>query len=108
MCIEAGPGEEGELVAKIIRGDPVKDFQGYGNNRDETEKKILRDVFRKGDAYFRSGDLVTMDKFGWIFFKDRCGDTFRSNFFSKLCFLAVHILWKFSIQFIFRCELRWS
>ena len=83
VCIEAGPGEEGELVAKIIRGDPVKDFQGYGNNRDETEKKILRDVFRKGDAYFRSGDLVTMDKFGWIFFKDRCGDTFRSKFITN-------------------------
>ena len=75
-CIEAEAGQEGELVARIIRGDPVKDFQGY-KDAAATEKKILRNVFKKGDAYFRSGDLVVMDQFGWVTFKDRCGDTFR-------------------------------
>ena len=43
----------------------------------ETEKKILRDVFEPGDAWFRTGDLMRRDDAGFYFFIDRIGDTFR-------------------------------
>uniref|UniRef100_A0A1B0DIC3 long-chain-fatty-acid--CoA ligase n=1 Tax=Phlebotomus papatasi TaxID=29031 RepID=A0A1B0DIC3_PHLPP len=42
-----------------------------------SEKKILRDVFKKGDAYFNSGDILVRDIYGYFFFRDRTGDTFR-------------------------------
>lgn len=76
FCERCEPGESGELVGKIVRGDPVKDFQGY-RDPEATKKKILHDVFRKGDLYFRSGDILVIDEFGWLYFKDRSGDTFR-------------------------------
>ena len=47
-------------------------------SKQDTEKKILHNVVRPGDKYFRSGDILLMDQFGWIYFKDRAGDTFRS------------------------------
>lgn len=59
-----------------MRGDPVKDFVGY-RDPTATKKKILSDVFVKGDLYFRSGDILCKDEFGWLHFKDRKGDTFR-------------------------------
>ena len=76
FCIEADAGEAGEFVGKIVRGDPIKDFRGY-QDKEATEKKILRNVFRKGDLYFRSGDFMMKDELGWIYFMDRFGDTFR-------------------------------
>ena len=76
FCIRCGPHEPGEFIGKIVRGDPVKDFQGY-RDPQATKKKILADVFQKGDLYFRSGDILTSDEFGWLYFKDRAGDTFR-------------------------------
>ena len=76
FCIPCDTGEPGEFVGKIVRGDPVKDFQGY-RDPEATKKKILSDVFQKGDLYFRSGDILLCDELGWLYFKDRAGDTFR-------------------------------
>lgn len=76
LCIACGPGETGEFVGKIIKEDPTRSFDGYVN-KEATEKKIYRDVFRKGDIVFSSGDLLWIDDLGFVYFKDRTGDTFR-------------------------------
>lgn len=76
FCIPCDPGEPGELVAKIGK-DPRSQFQGYKGNEDANRKKVIKDVFKKGDAYFRSGDLVRVDNDGYVYFVDRIGDTFR-------------------------------
>lgn len=75
FCIAADWNETGELIGKIDTTGP-SDFSGY-QDKEATEKKILRDVFEKGDAWFRSGDLMSRDRAGYIYFKDRIGDTFR-------------------------------
>ena len=55
---------------------PANRFEGYADPA-ATERKILRDVFAEGDAWFRSGDLMKRDKHGYFYFIDRIGDTFR-------------------------------
>ncbi|OUC39853.1 AMP-binding enzyme [Trichinella nativa] len=76
LCIRCKPGESGEMVGRIIRGNPLKDFTGYVCDSD-SQKKITRDVFRKNDIAFRSGDILYYDELGYLFFKDRTGDTYR-------------------------------
>lgn len=67
-------GETGLLVSKIT---DIAPFVGYVQNEQQTERKRLRDVFRKGDLYFNSGDLMRIDSDNFIYFQDRVGDTFR-------------------------------
>lgn len=67
-------GETGLLLSKICSQSP---FFGYAGSKQLTEKKILRDVFVKGDAYFNTGDLMAEDEENFISFKDRVGDTYR-------------------------------
>ena len=57
----------------------IKNRSWLSQSKSDTEKKILRNVVRSGDMYFRSGDIMCMDEFGWIYFMDRAGDTFRSG-----------------------------
>jgi fatty-acyl-CoA synthase len=77
LCIECGPDEIGEFVARIPAQDQAQGrFEGY-TDAEATEKKILRDVFEPGDAWFRSGDLLRQDRDGFFYFVDRIGDTFR-------------------------------
>lgn len=71
FCIACGPEEPGEAIARI-----AGDFEGY-LDRAASEKKILRDVFKPGDAWMRSGDLMRKDARGFFYFVDRVGDTFR-------------------------------
>ena len=67
--------EPGELLGKIGLAGSM-DYDGY-TDRAATEKKILRDVFERGDAWFRTGDLLRRDAEGYYYFVDRIGDTFR-------------------------------
>ncbi len=73
LCIVVAAGEAGEALGLISN---VGQFEGYTDAK-ETNAKILRDVLRPGDAWFRTGDLMRMDKAGNYFFVDRIGDTFR-------------------------------
>jgi fatty-acyl-CoA synthase len=59
-----------------IGDDSASRFEGY-SEAIETEKKILRDVFKAGDAWMRTGDLMGRDADGFYVFVDRIGDTFR-------------------------------
>jgi len=63
---------------EILVGVPGEEaFAGYYNNPKATAKKFERDVFVKGDLYYRSGDALRRDADGRWFFLDRLGDTFR-------------------------------
>uniref|UniRef100_A0A7N5P1E6 long-chain-fatty-acid--CoA ligase n=1 Tax=Ailuropoda melanoleuca TaxID=9646 RepID=A0A7N5P1E6_AILME len=73
-CIRVPKGEVGLLVCRITGLTP---FTGYAGKNTQTEKKKLRDVFKKGDIYFNSGDLLMIDHDNFIYFHDRVGDTFR-------------------------------
>ncbi len=75
FCLRAGADEPGEALGRIS-DDLRQRFEGY-NDEAATQKKVLRDVFEKGDLWFRTGDLLRKDKHGYIYFIDRIGDTFR-------------------------------
>jgi acyl-CoA synthetase (AMP-forming)/AMP-acid ligase II len=77
FCIECQPGESGELLGFIKDDDPIAQFSGYHGNNAATQKKIISDAFKKGDKYFRTGDLLKKDSQGYWYFVDRIGDTFR-------------------------------
>lgn len=68
----------GEAIGEIDYDPerPAQRFDGYAD-RAATERKILRDVFRPGDAWFRTGDLMRRDRRGYFYFVDRIGDTYR-------------------------------
>jgi fatty-acyl-CoA synthase len=77
LCIACAHGEVGEAVGRIGAADRAgSPFEGY-TDPAETEKKVLRDVFAEGDAWFRTGDLMLCDEQGYFHFVDRVGDTFR-------------------------------
>lgn len=77
-CIRCGPDEPGEAIGKISMSEveSVHRFEGYAD-REASERKILRDVFAGGDAWFRTGDVMRKDARGFFYFVDRVGDTFR-------------------------------
>jgi acyl-CoA synthetase (AMP-forming)/AMP-acid ligase II len=61
----------------LVRVPNEKVFGGYHGNEAATKKKFERDVFKKGDLFYRSGDALYRDVDGRWHFKDRLGDTFR-------------------------------
>ncbi|CAN0605179.1 unnamed protein product, partial [Ectocarpus sp. 12 AP-2014] len=66
-------GEPGLLIGEITK---KWSFEGY-TQKDATEKSILRDAFKKGDAWFNTGDVLKEIGCGHLQFVDRMGDTFR-------------------------------
>jgi len=78
FCVRCATNEIGQAIGKIGMGSSGAGgrFDGY-TNKAETEKKVLRNVFAAGDAWFATGDLMRKDHQGYFYFVDRIGDTFR-------------------------------
>ena len=74
LCVLFCAGEPGLMVSQIKRDF---EYDGYKGNRDLSEKKTIRNVFKKGDMYFNTGDLLVLDDEYFVYFNDRIGDTFR-------------------------------
>lgn len=70
---KADKGEAGLLISEISAKWP---FDGY-TDPSKSEAAILRNVFKKGDAWFNSGDLMRDIGCKHAQFVDRLGDTFR-------------------------------
>ncbi|ERI52637.1 long-chain acyl-CoA synthetase [Pseudomonas sp. EGD-AK9] len=70
---KADKGEAGLLISEISAKWP---FDGY-TDPAKSEAAILRDVFKKGDAWFNTGDLMRDIGCKHAQFVDRLGDTFR-------------------------------
>ena len=79
FCKKITNHDPGLLIVEI---GPNAVFNGY-TDKEASEKKILRDVFKVGDAWFNTGDLIKTVDVGFAFgkehyqFVDRVGDTFR-------------------------------
>lgn len=61
----------------LVQCQSKQEFVGYWNNPEATEKRFERDVFRKGDLWYKTGDALRRDADGRWFFLDRLGDTYR-------------------------------
>ncbi len=66
-------GEVGLCLGQIVEPE---NFYMY-KDKEATEKKVFREVFRKGDMYINTGDLLRDIGYGHVQFVDRLGDTFR-------------------------------
>ncbi len=78
FCMRCTAEEPGEAIGRIrdASANSGAAFEGYTSAAD-TQGKILRDVFARGDAWYRTGDLMRRDAGGFFYFVDRIGDTFR-------------------------------
>ncbi|XP_011814507.1 PREDICTED: bile acyl-CoA synthetase isoform X2 [Colobus angolensis palliatus] len=74
FCIPVGLGEPGLLLTRVVSHQP---FVGYRGPRELSERKLVRNVRQSGDVYYNTGDVLAMDREGFLYFRDRLGDTFR-------------------------------
>jgi len=71
--IKVKPGQVGLLIGEITDKTP---FDGY-TDPEKSAKCVFENVFKKGDRYFNTGDLMREIGFRHAQFVDRTGDTFR-------------------------------
>jgi acyl-CoA synthetase (AMP-forming)/AMP-acid ligase II len=73
FLVKCKPDEPGVLLGQITNRAR---FDGYEDS-GATQKKVIKDAFKRGDAWFNTGDLLRMDSGRRLYFVDRMGDTFR-------------------------------
>jgi len=73
FLVRVEKGGVGLLISEVSERRP---FDGY-TDPAAGEKKLLRGIFKPGDCYFNTGDLVRDQGMRHIQFVDRVGDTFR-------------------------------
>ncbi|MEA3198004.1 MAG: fatty-acyl-CoA synthase, partial [Gammaproteobacteria bacterium] len=78
FCERCLPNEAGEAVG-LIPGtgkELAGRFEGY-TDAQASARKVLRNVFKEDDAWYRTGDLMRRDERGFFYFVDRVGETYR-------------------------------
>ncbi|RFU26976.1 hypothetical protein B7463_g9372, partial [Scytalidium lignicola] len=73
-CVLAAVNEPGEIIGRV---PSMAGYPDYYLNPSATDAKLVKDVFKPGDLWQRSGDLAMIDSEGWVHFRDRIGDTYR-------------------------------
>jgi fatty-acyl-CoA synthase len=78
FCEACGADEAGEAVGLMPAAGGVRAgrFEGYAD-ASASERKVLRNVFEPGDAWYRTGDLMRRDAAGFYYFVDRLGESYR-------------------------------
>ncbi len=78
FCEHCAVDEVGEAVGLIPEDAKLRAgrFEGYADP-EASKRKLLRDVFKEGDAWYRTGDLMCRDAGGFYYFVDRVGETYR-------------------------------
>jgi fatty-acyl-CoA synthase len=78
FCERCEPDEVGEAVGFIPSAgtELAGRFEGYADP-EASARKVLRNVFKGGDSWYRTGDLMRRDERGFYYFVDRVGETYR-------------------------------
>ncbi len=78
LCERCAANEVGEAVGLMpaAGGGRAGRFEGYADE-EASNRKVLRNVFQAGDAWYRTGDLMRRDERGFYYFVDRVGETYR-------------------------------
>jgi fatty-acyl-CoA synthase len=78
FCERCAIDEAGEAVGLISDGAGARAgrFEGYAD-QEASRHKVLHNVFKEGDAWYRTGDLMRRDAAGFYYFVDRVGETYR-------------------------------
>ncbi len=78
FCARCAVEEVGEAVGLIPddASSRAGRFEGYADPQ-ASRHKVLRNVFKQGDAWYRTGDLMRRDAGGFYYFVDRVGETYR-------------------------------
>jgi citronellyl-CoA synthetase len=66
----------GEVGLVLFESTETSKFRGYTDEK-ATEAKLFRNVFKEGDVWFNTGDLMRDQGCNHAQFVDRLGDTFR-------------------------------
>jgi fatty-acyl-CoA synthase len=78
FCERCAANEIGEAVGLMpaMGGERTGRFEGYADQA-ASDRKVLRNVFKAGDSWYRTGDLMRRDERGFYYFVDRVGETYR-------------------------------
>jgi fatty-acyl-CoA synthase len=78
FCERCAANEIGEAVGLMpdTGGERAGRFEGYAD-QEASNRKVLRNVFKAGDSWYRTGDLMRRDERGFYYFVDRVGETYR-------------------------------
>ncbi len=77
-CERCATDEVGEALGFVPDGAAGRTgrFEGYAD-ANASARKLIRNVFKDGDAWYRTGDLMRRDARGFYYFVDRVGETYR-------------------------------